>query len=95
MYAFGHRRGSEIKQSIFCSTRRILISLSFDWHPKERTFTTCMVVIIPEWIALIHWNHSTSGPYTRGTLQAEGDSLTCLAVRPSVSTTAGAYVAVH
>ena len=54
-----------------------------------------MVVIIPEWIALIHWNRSTSGLYTRGTLQAEGDSLTCLAVRPSVSTTAGAYVAVH
>ena len=41
-------------------------------------------------------------PYTRGTLNAEGlkateegDSLTSLAVRPSVSTTAGAYVAAH
>ena len=57
---------------------------------------TCMQAIVPEWIALIDWYRSTARPHTRGPMhEEEGDTLTSLAVRPSVSSTARTYVAVH
>ena len=78
MDAFGRREDQKSNDQVLCSTCCILIPfLLTDIRKSEhwRTFTACMQAIIPEWIALIHWNRSTASPHTRGPMHEEEEDI--------------------